>query len=495
MKKNKTITLLGLGVALLCGGCDEWLTIQPETSMAAETLFKSDAGITQGLNGAYYRAMSVYYPTSYWGGAGFVEIMANTYLFDPLTVSDGLYFSNHQYDMSDSQEQVNEYCFMMTYNVVANLNSLLSEMVKNVDGLTPETYKMVRGEAFGLRACCHLDLMRLYGPVPSLADGTAYLPYVRKNNIDNYPYCTFDEFMDYVQEDLDSAEVLLAQVEPVLTQTFAATESTSVTWPYRKSRCNYYAVLALQARAALWRGDEERALQYARLVKDATNPDGSSKVYLTTPDMSTTNYSVTDLTHYSEHLFGIKCENYDIMGTGDPFGNQSYTNTEDFVHGLYGENYASDLRYINFWGSNGHWLKDENGSWVFDENGSAIWVSEGCYIKKYNDFRSGYSSPHNYPIIRLPEMYFVIMECAPLTEANEVYEEYCAARNIEYIPLTEEDRRERVMWESIREYVGECQNFFTYKRNNVSNMYGATTPCSAEQYIMPIPEAEYSDVK
>ena len=49
--------------------------------------------------------------------------------------------------------------------------------------------------------------------------------------------------------------------------------------------------------------------------------------------------------------------------------------------------------------------------------------------------------------------------------------------------------------ESIREYVAEGQNFFTYKRNNVKNMYGAITTSSEDQYIMPLPEAEYADVK
>ncbi|MFR7812275.1 MAG: hypothetical protein ACLU4N_25270 [Butyricimonas faecihominis] len=63
--------------------------------------------------------------------------------------------------------------------------------------------------------------------------------------------------------DLDSAECLDGW--PVLTQTFEATNSTSNTWPYRKSRCNYYAVLALQAGSLVERDKE--SLRYAKLVK------------------------------------------------------------------------------------------------------------------------------------------------------------------------------------------------------------------------------------
>ena len=490
---KKKIYVLSLSVLLACSACEDWLTIQPETTVAAETLFKTDVGITQGLNGAYYTAMSIYAPSNYLGGSSFIEYMANTYYCDPEMKGDDYYFSIHTYEQSDSQNNVNEWCFTGLYKVIANLNSMLSEMAKNVEKLTPNIYKICRGEAYALRACCHLDILRLYGPVPSAADASkTYVPYVRVNDVEDYTYHTFNQFMDYVQADLDSAEMFLQTVEPVLTQTFEATNSTSNTWPYRKSRCNYYAVLALQARAALWRGDKEKALHYAKLVKEAKNEDGTPKVRLTTPNDNMSDYTVTDKTHYSEHLFGIKSETYDVNSYSNPFSKKVCYNKEDFIIDLYGEDYKNDLRYKNWWNISGKW------EWIGDwETGHSVWVTDGkYYITKYNDFTTNNTSaPHNFPIIRLPEMYFIIMECGTLTEANVIYEEYCNARGITYKPLTEDDRQERVILESIREYVAEGQNFFTYKRNNVKNMYGAIATSSEDQYIMPLPEAEYADVK
>ncbi|MFR7812274.1 MAG: hypothetical protein ACLU4N_25265 [Butyricimonas faecihominis] len=209
---------------------------------------------------------------------------------------------------------------------------------------------------------------------------------------------------------------------------------------------------------------------------------------MTTPDDDVSDYTVTDKTHYSEHLFGIKNESYNINSTGNSFSNKVCYNKEDFIINLYGEDYKNDLRYKNWWNIGGRW------EWIGDD---PVWVTDGkYYITKYNDFKpSNTSAPHNFPIIRLPEMYFIIMECGTLTEANVAYEEYCNARGITYKPLTENDRQERVILESIREYVAEGQNFFTYKRNNVKNMYGAITTSSEDQYIMPLPEAEYTDVK
>lgn len=94
----------------------------------------------------------------------------------------------------------------------------------------------------------------------------------------------------------------------------------------------------------------------------------------------------------------------------------------------------------------------------------------------------------NYSFVR---NVFDDYEKAPLTEANEVYKEFCTARGLEYVPLTETDRQERVYKEWIRELIGEGQNFFTYKRLNVRNMIFGISECSEEQYILPIPEKEY----
>ena len=81
--------------------------------------------------------------------------------------TDGYNWANHTYEQTDSQKNVNGYTFQYPYTVIANLNSLLKEMEPHRDKISSEVYHMVRGEAFALRACCHFDLLRIYGPVPS----------------------------------------------------------------------------------------------------------------------------------------------------------------------------------------------------------------------------------------------------------------------------------------------------------------------------------------
>ena len=489
---KKFMYTMGLGVTMMMSACTDWLTVQPETSMTAETLFQTDNGVKYGLNGAYLLAsQTVYGPSGYFGGNSIVENMANTYLYAINT--DGYNWANHTYEQTDSQKTVNGYTFQYPYKIIANLNSLLKEMAPNRDEITPEVYSMVRGEAFALRACCHFDLLRTYGPVPSKVEaGKKYLPYVRVNDAGNYEYHTFDQFMEYVQADLDSAEFLLEKYDPVLTTNISYTESSYSTWSYRKSRMNYYGVVGLQARVAWWLGDKEEALRYAQLVKEAKDSQESwaqLQFKLTTPSDDVNSFYTTDLSHYSEHICGVKCETFDFSSSA--WARATLSNEPDFGKVLYGENYKDDLRYQHFW-------RTGSGTW-YAPDGSILpeYNVQSITINKYSQFlaNSTNSCKDNFPIMRLPEIYFIIMECGTLEEANTLYQEYCAARNIEYVALTESDRQERIILESIREYVGEGQNFFTYKRNNVKRMIGAVTDCSDNQYIVPIPEAEYLDVK
>ena len=115
----------------------------------------------------------------------------------------------------------------------------------------------------------------------------------------------------------------------------------------------------------------------------------------------------------------------------------------------------------------------------------------GYVLRKYRCFYTGTKAAQNFPIIRLSELYLMILELGPLTLGNEVYIEFCRARGLEYVPLTEIDRQGRVYKEWIRELIGEGQNFFTYKRLNVRIMIFGLSECSEEQYILPIPEKEY----
>lgn len=454
--------------------CQDWLTVQPETVIAGDNLYTTDEGCREALNGLYLLLRSgIYEPEGYLGGATNLEYMANMYT--PTIGADNYYWANHQYEFTETMQTVNTYMFMALYKVIANANSLIAGALENRNKLKTDVYNITRGEALAIRALVHLDLIRLYGPVPTAVDAsTRYLPYVRVNSPDVYEYLSYEDYMALLFEDLDMAEQLLGESDPVLEETFAASESSSLTWSYRKSHINYYGVLGLQARAHLWYGDREEALRYAKMILDAKDAEGTSKWRFTVMDDEIWDNTETDLTCYSEHICGVKCDDYDYtQGWAWRPNSVSYLNSDsDFTSILFDGN-TDDFRYRRFW------------------TYSNSFMGRGYYCYKYLNFYSASTSQKNFPLVRLPEIYFIVMECGTLSEANELYEQYCRARNIEYVALTDDSRLDKLLLEFIREYSGEGQNFFMYKRNNIRNMLFATTECTTESYVLPIPEGEF----
>lgn len=97
------------------------------------------------------------------------------------------------------------------------------------------------------------------------------------------------------------------------------------------------------------------------------------------------------------------------------------------------------------------------------------------------------------PIVRLAEMYLILMEAGTLEEANSAYKTLAEARGVDYVALTESDRTDRVLMEWIRELIAEGQNFYTYKRFAVKRMLwqeAETADCGEEQYVLPLPPSE-----
>lgn len=471
---KKSIYTLGIALTLGCSACNDWLTVQPETVIVTENLITTDDGIKQILNGMFLTMRgTLYLPEGVMGGSGLSESLACTWYQSGNREID---LGKHFYASDEVQSALNS-AFCTFYDVIAMSNDLINGAEENKDKLSKEVYNMGIGEASAIRALCHFDLLRLWGPMPAHVDATKnYLPYVTVNSTERYEYITYEKYMALLFEDLNRAEELLKQYDPVVTESFESTETTTVTWSYRKSRMNYYGVLGLQARVRLWHGDIEGALRYARLVKEAENEDGISKFRLMIAD--DLDYDLDNWGDgkcaYSEHLCGTKCDNYDVEKGGWMSG-RSYTCVYDATafDELFDRQY-DDLRYSQLW-------QYERTGWMF----------RGYVMKKYSGFYEGSMSMTNFPIIRLSEMYLIIMENGSLEEANAAFEEFCTARNIPYEPYTNADRRERVYKEWLRELIGEGQNFYTYKRYGESKMLFSEIGCTNEQYVLPIPEKEY----
>lgn len=470
---RKGIYILCTSLALGCSACNDWLTVVPETSLVADNLFESEKGCLQVLDGAYILAASnVYKPNGYLGGGGFVESLACTWTSTGTSAA----LADHVYNIDNqSFGDLLDGSFMAIYKIINTLNPLIEGCDKNKDKLSKEYYNMIKGEALAMRASLHLDLMRVWGPMPSkINTSKEYLPYVIENSIKKYQYYTFDQYMKLLLADLDEAEQLLLESDPIIEYPADGSSEYSGDWTDRKSHFNYYGVLGLQARARLWMNDKEGALRYAKMAKEAKNEDGTFKFTLASEG------NIGNKLFYPEHLCGVNQNNFDYQQSGFNPGASTITcynsNYYSFVNDLFAGN-TNDLRWKNQW------------TWTYNQMRQSVRITS-----RYNEMYPSSSAVKNMPVVRLAEMYFVIMELATLNEANLAYEEFCTARNLTYVPMTEETRSEIVRWEYLREFIAEGQNFFTYKRFAVKRMLwqsAESLDCEEEQYVLPLPPSEY----
>ena len=472
---RKSIYIACTSLALGCGACNDWLTIVPETTLVADNLFETETGVLQVLYGAYVlTSQDIYAPSGNVGGGDFAEHLACTWTSSNTEMKSLL---DHVYVVEETRigERLDD-VFMKIFKIINTLNPMIEGCDKNRDKFSTVCYNMVKGEALALRASLHLDLMRYWGPMPTRIDGSMeYLPYVRNNSVSDYTYYTFNEYMELLLADLDEAEQLLRQSDPILEYPADGSTAYSGEWTNRKAHFNYYGVLALQARARLWMNDKEGAVRYAKMVIDAKNEDGSSKFTLATED----NYG--DLSFYTEHICGMNQNNFNFRRSGFTdadrqllYGQASSTFVQDLFNGN-----RTDLRF--------------KLQWTQRRTAAVRWYYA---TKKYDGMDMTGNTAQNFPVVRLAEMYLIIMEAGTLAEANAAYQTYITTRNLDYVAMTNENRAETVLMEYLREFIAEGQNFFTYKRFAVKRMLWQSEEaldCEEEQYVLPLPPSEYKE--
>lgn len=466
------ILWLACMVPFFCS-CSDWLTVQPKNISPKDKMFSSESGFQAALVGLYQNLQTIYRPTDFMMGGG-IEYMANNYAMNITGGSTDINYMlyTHNYTSSDLDTSFGQ-LFQNFYLVITNANALL-EGLEEQKGILPEQEAaLIKGEALAIRAFCHFELIRLWGPSPvAISDSKRYLPYVTKMSIENYPYATYSEYMQHILEDFTEAETLLKGSDPIMEYPNSQLNAGYINidkykamfWYYRQKRFNYYGVKALLARYYLWMGNKEQAYQAAKEVIDALNPDGTKKFTLGT----NTSVSTNDYLFYSEHLIGLDMKFEDKIH----YFQGTYVNkAENIRSGLY--NNESDIR-LN----------------LFTQSSSTMFglVLGTVKYSKFTDL--DYSSAKSVPLIRLAEVYLIACETAPLDEANKYYSDFCTSRESTPTTLTDNNRQEIIIREYVKEFFSEEQSFFAYKRLGLSKLLLSDFPVTPEQYTLPIPTAE-----
>ena len=499
--KNKQV--LGIA-ALICNialgttltSCNNWLDVRPETEQKEEDQFSTENGFQMALIGCYLHMAS----QSAYGlqlTMTSVENMANLWRIDPATTNiSERDLAQHDYTTDNAKSTVKG-MYTTLFKTIAEANLI----IKNAKA-RPEVFnesrmqKIILGEAYAIRAYCQLDILRLFGQVPNQPQKLVSLPYSEATNIDGIPaYYDFEAYTAKLKSDIETAEELLKESDPATLYPYNRTYATGEVYEKnaflanRQMRLNYWAVRALHARMALYTGDKESALTIARELITSTLPDGTvvrklsgltdyRAGYTTCPNECYFSISKANVKDYTVQYFTDNANG--IISSYD--ANKLILSAEMLDQLFQGENIESHNRYNNLWNRE---LKDGDGY---------LWVG----FKRYSYDEDKVQNKELYyqiiPMLRTSEMYLIAMETSTdLEEINRLYKEYMISHNVPMaVPFTStQDVTTWIENEYRREFYGEGQMFYTYKRMGETNILWSKTAADESTYVIPLPETEY----
>ena len=491
MKKKLYIAL----TLLLClsTSCNDWLDVKSETEEKEDDLFETYEGFRSALTGCY---MSMGSQDIYGEKLTMTDIECLANLWYKTTASSTLstnyYLQQHDYESDDAVASIKA-MYSGLFNVITQANVVLKHVQEGGEVIKDETVRsVIEGEAYALRAYCQFDLLRLFGQVPVGGTTTVELPYSYTTSLDEMPaYYSFEKYVENLKADITKAEELLKANDPLSTNK----DSSDDFMENRTFRLNYWAVVALHARMALYLGEKTQAYNLAMSVINAKEEDGDPKFELSgTTDLAS---GVNRYALPGEGLF--KLSKYDLksytvntlIGYTDGTSSLTYdTGSRYLLNGLKfrtlfeGVNTASDNRYISVWNKN---IKNVYGSTYYAIQ--KYWYADNAeYASYYHKF---------IPMLRLSEMYLIATETAPtLAESNNLYATYQRSHAVLLTSDAFADEaalKDGLLAEYRREFFAEGQMFFTYKRlNSATILWKSPTAATEADYVLPLPNTEYN---
>lgn len=487
--------------ALLVGltSCEDWLDVSSTNELDRADLFQTENGYGEALTGVYAKMCDA----SLYGREltfNALDIMGSCY------TNFSVQMYNHSawyyYGYGDPTDDYNyDYCmgyiedvWTNIYTQIANLNSLLETIDGNQGVFSGDNYEIIKGEALGMRAFLHFELLRLFAPAYSVGANEEAIPYVTRLTHLVTPMSTQEEAINLILTDLDSAKVLLANdpirigtsPDPCLASLPSGDYLSSDgidSWYNRRFRFNYYAAVATMARVYLWKGDNANALTAAQevIADQETRFPWVDPSYLEFIGQTGSSYYRQDRLFASEHIFALNVTDLEDLMDGYIYNGEidlsRSDNTLEITSGEWSGvyEYPEDYRYQ-------YWYESYSGSWGGDRLLGKFYQNR--VVPDYFQER--------IPLIRMSEMYYIAAECAGGTTGMEYLEEVRSHRGLSVYPLgASNDLETEIRKEYRKEFWGEGQAWFYYKRKSYTDF--STTLTDVALFTWPIPDTEISN--
>ena len=480
-------------IALIVGGltaCSDWLDVQPKTSIKGKDLFSSDSGFKDVLTGFYLSMGSteIYAKEMTYG---YLDLLAGNYDNYPGEVN-----ATDRYDYESTYAGTKDAIYSKMYNIIANINNFLRYLDENRSVITTENYyEVMKGEALGLRAFLHFDLLRLFGPVYSVNPQGQAIPYRTTFDNEATPVLSAEEVVNLVLDDLHEADTLLEEHDSYdFVRSSFGNASDDPFLRMRMLRMNTYAVKAMLARVYCYKGDDAskaEAVRYAQMVIDADEYFALDEGH-------------SYLNRWPEHIFSLNIDDFaSILDAQYLTEVTPQSNRADFIM-------RTQLNFRMQFETEGIGLTDFRGSLGDAFLETTTFDQPYVICRKYvqSGYRDNYSGMDVLPLIRLPEMYYIIAECGTPEESasalNTVRENRGIAMGNAIQPAanydqpktdfqydnTQTTRTYEVMKEYQKEYFSEGQLWFFYKRHNFRTFFTCPLNDVRSSYQWPLPDNE-----
>lgn len=474
MKKLIVIVVL---VTVIFSGCKKFLDVKSKTDVVQSDLFSNEQGFKDATAGVYYKMTA----GQLYGDKltmSFMDVIARRYDIRGYQYHNDEYGTIYDQPGNYTDEHIKNIIsdiWENMYNAIANTNNILANIDAKKDVFSENNYNLIKGEALGLRAYMHFDLLRMFGQSYLVGADKASIPYVSIFTAKVVtPLSTVKQVTDSVIKDLNAAAILLKGDD-------LKSSSSDNSWlNNRKCHFNYLAVEATLARVYLYRGDKVNALLHAknviannrlRFINENEINGGDNIDYTFTPEQifSLNKVDFATTTQISFYFNGTNggTSLTNKVGRGG--------NTDEAVEHIY---------------------EIVNGSGSTDFRYNYLWrlYSNDIFPAKF--WQDGAKEKGLVPLIRLPEMYYIAAEASSSTVEGIGYlNSVRKSRGLRLLPpdLSADDLKTEIFKEYQKEFYCEGQLFYYYKRLNLNEMLdndNVNKVPTAGVYVFPLPDLE-----
>ncbi|MDR2285313.1 MAG: RagB/SusD family nutrient uptake outer membrane protein [Sphingobacterium sp.] len=483
-----------IAIALLVGlsSCEKFLNVNPINKAYEEDLLKDRSGFEAALGGAYESLAS---DTLYGRDMkyGLMETLVGSY--STLGAGHKYYrLSRYEYNYDESKKFIKE-IWSKFYKTINQVNVIL----KNIDHIQSDpSYNLVKGEAIGLRAFAHFQLLKLFGPSFANEGGTGLaIPYKTEVSFQGVKFSTASEVIKLLKKDLMEARALLEN-DPIRTQGRGETqnqfdyEKYNSLIDYRVIRMNYYAIIALQAMVAQWEGDLVAAGAYAeeliaevdklKSIRLATNTDFTYLGNVRLPMESVFALFTNKLATYVPKSF-VALESSTSASTS-PYLFPNYTWLNTNLYNKSGSGSTNDNRLTNWFSRPNTSYPWKLSKYLFD------------FTKPYTD--QSYKIFYENKVISLHTIYMIAAESYASKNPTKSFEYLNKVRNARNITtnlsytssITEKETKDFIFDEMRKENIAEGYLFTEYKRLFRAIDRSPIVQPKKEIFNLPIPDDE-----